>query len=55
MFTGVTTAQTLAAQDVKGTNSGSFKTLYINGSSVTKKSKTFKDGNGANVTIAYWG
>ena len=55
MFTGVTTAQTLAAQDVKGTNSGSFKTLYINGSSVKKKSKTFKDGNGNNVTIAYWG
>ena len=55
MFTGVTTAETLAAQNVKGTNSGSFKKLYINGSSVTKKTKTFKDGNGDNVTISYWG
>jgi hypothetical protein len=55
MFTGVTTAETLAAQNVKGTKSGSFKTLYINGSGVTKKNKTFIDGNGDNVTISYWG
>lgn len=29
--------------------------LYLNGSSFTKKSKTFKDGDGYSVTISYWG
>ena len=29
--------------------------LYLNGSGFSKKSKTFKDGDGYSVTISYWG
>lgn len=54
-FTGVETAESFLAKNIQGTNKGSFKTLYINGLSVTKKSKTFTDGDGKNVTISYWG
>ena len=54
-FTGVETAESFIAKNVQGTNKGSFKTLYINGNSVTKKSITVKGGDGYNVTISYWG
>lgn len=53
--TGVSSATKFIAQEVQGTSKGSFKKLYINGSSVTKKSATFTDGDGATVIISYWG
>lgn len=55
VFTGVETADSVICQSLRATNSASVKVLYINGVSVTKKSKTFTDGNGDSVTIAYWG
>lgn len=53
--TGITTAQKFISQELTATGKASVETLYIGGVSVTKKSVTFKDGSGSNVTISYWG
>lgn len=53
--TGVTTASSIITQTLRATSTVSVESLYINGVSVTKKSTTFKDGSGKNVTISYWG
>jgi hypothetical protein len=53
--TGVTSASSIITQTLRATSSASVESLYINGSSVTKQSTTFKDANGNNVTISYWG
>ena len=52
---GVTTAKQINAKVLKATSQVSAAKLYIDGSSVTKQSVTFKDADGNNVTISYWG
>lgn len=52
---GVTTANQINAKILKATSQVSAEKLYIGGSSVTKQSVTFKDADGNNVTISYWG
>lgn len=54
-FTGVETAKSFIAQEIKGTSKGSFKQLFIDGVSVTKKSATVKGSDGKNLTISFWG
>jgi hypothetical protein len=53
--TGVSTARKMIMQELSATSKASVESLYIGGTSVTKKSITFVDGNKANVTISYWG
>lgn len=53
--TGITTAKKFISQELTATGKASVGTLYIGGVSVTKKSVTFTDGSGSNVTISYWG
>ena len=53
--TGITTAQKFISHELTATGKASVGTLYIGGVSVKKKSATFKDGSGSNVTISYWG
>lgn len=53
--TGISTASKFISTELTATGKASVGTLYIGGVSVTKKSVTFKDGSGSNVTISYWG
>lgn len=55
VISGVTTAIQINVETLKATTQVSAGKLYIGGVSVTKKSTTFKDGSGNNVTISYWG
>lgn len=53
--TGITTATKFISKELSVTSKASVESLYIGGSSVTKKSTTFKDADGNNITISYWG
>lgn len=53
--TGVSTASKFIALEIQGTNKISAKTLFVSGTEVVAKSVTFKDADGDNITIAYWG
>lgn len=55
VFDGINTAKKLFATEIKSTGKLSCETLYIYGSSVSKKSMSFKDGNGVSKYIYYWG